>query len=296
MESIENENDQKRTFKWWFITWNNPPKDWKEALVDLSASYCIGQLEKGSNGTPHIQALLYWPTSKRPSYWKYKPVWAKGISQADATLRVQNYVTKSETRIDGPFEAGTPPKSLQKNGNWDDAKRLAKEGRFDEINASIYIRYYGNLKKIYNDSTKGLTADKVRGCWIYGPPGWGKTHYARNLGDEDMYLKPQNKWWDGYQGQEIVILDDLDKNGACLGHYFKIWADKWACTGEIKGGTVPLQHRVFIVTSNYLPTELWEDPTLIAAITRRFYFVIFFGNRQYTEYFEEGPGYYPHED
>jgi len=112
-------------------------------------------------------------------------------------------------------------------------------------------------------------ADGVRGIWIYGPPGTGKTHMARAYGD--VYLKAQNKWFDGYIGQKTIVLDDLDKGGACLGHYLKIWADKWSCTGEIKGGTVNLQHDYFVVTSNYHPEELWEeDRSMLDAILRRF--------------------------
>lgn len=71
-------------------------------------------------------------------------------------------------------------------------------------------------------------------------------------------------------GQKIVILDDLDSD--CLSHYLKIWADKWSCTGEIKGGTVQLRHTHFVVTSNYSIEELFANKgsTLIEAIKRRF--------------------------
>jgi hypothetical protein len=37
--------------------------------------------------------------------------------------------------------------------------------------------------------------------------------------------------------------------------------DKYPCTGEIKGSTVPLLHKHFIVTSNYSIDELWPDKT-----------------------------------
>jgi len=62
--------------------------------------------------------------------------------------------------------------------------------------------------------------------------------------------------------------------GKCLSHYIKIWADKYACKGETKGGAVNLTHRRFIITSNYHPRELWtdNDPQLLEAITRRFEF------------------------
>jgi len=109
-----------------------------------------------------------------------------------------------------------------------------------------------------------------------GKPGTGKTHFARNHFGNDIFVKAQNKWWDGYKGQKIVVLDDLDI--PVLGHYIKIWADKWACSGEIKGATVALQHSHFIITSNYSIQDLWnkdEDFQIREAISRRFQVITF---------------------
>jgi hypothetical protein len=66
-------------------------------------------------------------------------------------------------------------------------------------------------------------------------------------------------------------MEDLDTD--VLGHYIKIWADRYACTGEIKGGTVPLYHKTFVITSNYTPEQLFtKDPTMAKAVRRRFTF------------------------
>lgn len=91
----------------------------------------------------------------------------------------------------------------------------------------------------------------MRGIWIWGPPGTGKTTFARTEYAEpsQIYVKAQNKWWDGYTGQKVVVLDDLDSD--CLAHYLKIWADKWSFLGEVKGGTVAPVYETFVVTSNY---------------------------------------------
>jgi len=56
----------------------------------------------------------------------------------------------------------------------------------------------------------------------------------------------------------------------CLGHYIKIWADKWACSGEVKGGTLPLNYDTFVITSNYAIEDLFRDQMMRDAIKRRF--------------------------
>lgn len=136
----------------------------------------------------------------------------------------------------------------------------------------IHIKDYIKLKQCVQqytlDTSKPTDADGVRGIWYWGGPGTGKSRTAREK-YPNAYLKAQNKWWDGYTGQEHVILDDLDTD--VLGHYLKIWADRYACTGEVKGGTIPLLHKTLVVTSNYSIEQLFtKDTEMALAIRRRF--------------------------
>lgn len=299
MIKLEKNEAPKANYKYWLITWNNPPMPWQEALQALGCGYVTGQLEMGKNGTLHIQALLYYPTSIRGSHFKDEPFWHKGISAEDAKFRVQAYVAKTETRVEGPYEWGTKPRQLSKSKDWESALLLAKQGKVNDIAPDILIPYLTNLKKIAAEAASPKETDSVRGLWIYGPPGTGKSHWAREE-YPTSYIKPQNKWFDGYNNQESILLDDLDKNGACLSHYLKIWCDRYPCYGEIKGATIALQHDVFIITSNYLPEQLWpqsEDAEMVKAISRRFRFVVFYKYRSYLAGIDPGkiPIYNPYE-
>ena len=115
----------------------------------------------------------------------------------------------------------------------------------------------------------------------------GKSHLVREL-EPSLFLKAQNKWWDGYEGQRAVLIDDFDKMGMCLSHYLKIWADRYGCDGEKKGSTIPLAHERLYITSNYSPDELWglqedKDLELIAAIKRRFKFYYMESREKYED-------------
>jgi hypothetical protein len=138
-------------------------------------------------------------------------------------------------------------------------------------NPGLFIQYGRGMRDLAMVTQGKYNHDDVRGVWYWGAPGTGKSRKAREEHPE-AYLKAQSKWFDGYAGEKEIILDDLDKlGGDKLGHYLKIWADRYACTAEVKGSTVNLQHRVFVVTSNYHPDTMWpDDEEMLTAIKRRF--------------------------
>jgi len=111
--------------------------------------------------------------------------------------------------------------------------------------------------------------DGVCGVWIHGASGSGKTRAVLGL-YPDCYIKPRNLWWDGYAGEDVVLVDDVDVFDKALGGKFKHWADYPAFIGEAKGTSVRIRPKKVIITSQYTIQQIWEDPETRDALGRRF--------------------------
>lgn len=260
----------------WCFTINNPSAVDEAAIAAWDTKYSVFGREKGDSGTPHLQGFCTFPKLYRLSGVKKLHATAHWEIAKGTSKEASDYCKK-----DGDFvENGEPPFQ---------GKRTDLEAACDAIKAgtsiidvameftSTYAKFHRGLKEVALLVQPTYRHDTVRGVWFHGEPGTGKSHTARAM-YPNAYMKAQNKWFDGYAGEAVIILDDLDIGGKCLGHHLKIWLDKYPCTGETKGGTVSLQHRVFIITSNHSPDELFSaksqdddngESVMVQAIERR---------------------------
>jgi len=137
------------------------------------------------------------------------------------------------------------------------------------IGVGDYKRFKISVDLYKSTTAKVADLDELDNEWVFGDPGVGKSRYARGLGE--YFPKSCNKWWDGYSGQDLVIIDDFGLEHKCLGHHIKIWADRYAIKAEVKNGVVAIRPKRIIVTSNYTPSEIWKgDDQMVMAVNRRF--------------------------
>lgn len=245
---------------------------WLKKLYEKTeAAYVVGQLECcPETKRLHIQAFINFKKAAR----------ASKIKKADPDVHIEavkrdngaaDYCMKTETRVAGPWEFGIKPFRANKKTDWDEVWAKAAAGKLEEIPASVRVIHYSKLKAIAKDHMKFTDADHLRGIWIFGDAGTGKSRWVREHCPKDqLYPKLCNKWWDGYTGQRFVVMDDIGPQHECLAQQLKIWADRYGCILETKGGAVTDSYEWFIVTSQYQPCQIFKNAEDLAALQRRF--------------------------
>lgn len=258
--------------RYWLLT---IPKDAYQPPAELPQQlvWLRGQQERGAGGFEHWQLVAGFKNSQRLA--GVKSLFGRQChAEPSRSSAANEYVFKDDTAVQGTrFELGQQPFKRNSKTDWNNARELAKQGKLDDCPPDVYIKYYRTLKEIARDHMiKPVDLNSVCGIWIYGPPGVGKSHYARQHYGPDIFFKPQNKWWDGYQSEKTVLIDDFDSKQ--LGHLLKIWADKYSFVAETKGNSIHIRPDRIIITSNYSIEEIFtEDAALCDAIKRRFYII-----------------------
>jgi len=137
-----------------------------------------------------------------------------------------------------------------------------------------YVRYWKGLGEYKKIQIQPRT-ERPKVIWLYGKTGAGKTHTAtHNDGDDvvDYFVKDGSKWWDGYEGQTVVIFEDFDANGWTSKQYrdFLRWTDNTTIKVQTKGGYTNLNSPYMYVTCEYPPSHFWQDNKL-AQVTERLF-------------------------
>lgn len=245
--------------------------------------YLVWEEERGQEGTPHIQGYIELQERlRRTQLSNMFPLQRAYLELARGTRRDnRNYCIKEENAREFADEEIDPELDHQEN-QWDRIKRLIKNNtQFKDIREQYpetALKYESGLRHWIHDVAIEQLEDvdedlKQKNTWIYGKAGIGKSRLVRtSAGGQGLYDKPLNKWWDGYQGEGNVVLEDIDPPRAqILVDKIKVWGDRYKFTAEIKGGQTAISPSYKLwVTSNFSPEECFPEPQHLEAIRRRF--------------------------
>jgi len=143
--------------------------------------------------------------------------------------------------------------------------RQIKEGKkVDDImrdDPNVYHMYKRTFKDIEDyEMRQKFRTEMTEGIWIYGPTGSGKSHYAlRDYTPSTHFLfRDDNGWWDGYQGQDTVVINDF-RGGIKYSEMLQI-VDKWPYFVKRRGREpMPFLSKKVIVTSSVRPEECYSN-------------------------------------
>jgi len=241
-------------------------EDFRALIEEEKFSYLIMGKEVGENGTPHLQGYAEFTKKSKfaPIAKKYKMHCEVAKTQEEAITYCKkdgDWTERGTARLEG----GTAEKK-----RWDDAWNSAKLGDFEAIPKDILMRNYRTIKEIAKDHMpKPDSLTELKNLWIYGPAGSGKTRLADAIVPVS-YSKNCNKWWDGYQEETGVIINDIGKEHSVLGHHLKLWGEHRPFIAETKGGALHIRPERVIITSQYAPQDIWQDSETLEAIGRRY--------------------------
>jgi len=254
----------KTSSKFWVFTLNNPTE-----LLDFSETtavkYAVYQEEVGDAGTPHYQGYVELASTRQLSFMKKLIPGAHFQMRAGTAQQARDYCMKQDTRVSGPYEHGVWVEPAQ--GKRTDLLALkgalmtpgANLRKVAEDHFPTWVKYYRGVDKFIDLGRSTERPASIEVEFHLGSTGLGKTHYAvtQNPG---AYLKPAGEWFDGYEAQDVIILDEF--KGWLPFHQLLRLLDKYPMQIPVKGGFRPLVARKVVITSNYLPTDWYSNQRL----------------------------------
>ena len=253
----------------WCFTINNYTASDVNAvkMLMMKAKYGVMGFEKGNLlQTPHIQGYIH-------------------LVNPLSLLCMKKYLSRSHLEVaNGSDEDNFMYCSKEKDyTEWGEKSTQGKRNDISDVAALIkagdisltdimfdypivYVKYSRSLEKMFQ------AIQPHRECapqvfWRYGLAGVGKTRYVIDTyGEENIYIKDNTQWWDGYNQQQVLLIDDFD-NKIPFRTLLRI-LDRYRYSGQVKGGYVNLNSPLIYITCEFHPRVYWSDNEL-AQVERR---------------------------
>lgn len=261
---------------WTFTVWHEPIQTFEKYSAQHPewAKAFVCQLEFApTTDAIHIQGFVRLTTPKRLSGVKklfhsttHLEV-AKGTDEENivyCTDRTKKVLASYQPLKFGTFEA---------QGKRTDLVDIYESGKAGTLKlepatlptAARYPRFFEKCLSLYRP---GLRDIKV--SYIWGPTGTGKTRGVYEA-YPDVYalFSTSPEWWDGYDGQSVVLFDDFRGDLPC--HRMLRLLDRYPIQVPVKGGSVALRATEIIITANIPPEDQYrkvDEPTREAWMRR----------------------------
>jgi len=240
-----------------------------------SVKSCVFQIERAPTTQKlHMQGFIQFTTARAMGFAKKLIGNNPHLELMKGTVEeAVAYCRKDESRVCGPYLIGEEPAGGQgKRTDLDRVRELVKErkpvydmleedARFAKFEKAINMMRFAYMEKDSDRQEQGV-AVKV----FFGATGLGKTYSAINhcCANKDYYIaecpsqKGSKLWFNGYEGQRTLILDDFSGD-YCSIDFLKRLLDKYKLKVEFKGGFVWACWTTVIITTNSHPSNWYSS-------------------------------------
>jgi len=269
----------------WLFTLNNPspsdiPNPWPEWI-----KICVYQMEKGAEGTEHLQGYLEVKHSIRLGQLKTLLPRAHLEKRRGTRRDALIYVTKEETRVSPPTLYGISLTELERitskcSGTLLKLQEhiLANPNLTEEELADkyfdIWVKYHRAISRylVFKTPVRNWPVEVIV---IVGPTGTGKSKWALD-NFPGAYWKQRSNWWDGYDRHETIIIDEY--YGWLPFDLLLRLCDRYPLLLETKGGQVQCVCKTIIITSNKRPCDWYKTDVYFDSLKRRISRVLIFNS------------------
>lgn len=252
-------------------------------------SYIVFQKEIApSTGREHLQGYAELFVQTRFSLVKKQ--FGDGVhleARKGSQKQAIKYCTKEASRCQEPKTSGEPKKQ-GKRSDLLSVRDAVMEGKTDlelyedDTCFAPMLKYRGGIREFRNMlrmKDRQIAGKEVYVYW--GAAGAGKTRKVwEDNPEENIFVKPAGKWFDGYHGQEVVLIDDFTgKDDLEMGMLLKI-LDRYPMSVPVKGSFTYWGAKKIYITSNLSPDEWYPLATVEqhAALRRRMTKLVKFSN------------------
>lgn len=153
-------------------------------------------------------------------------------------------------------------------------KAIIDEGGDDEeiadMDFKMFLQHHKSIN-VYRHMKSPKRRTKTQVVVIHGETGSGKSMFVSNLfgsdTDNKVFWKRKGVWWDGYKGQDIVVIDEF--YGWIPFDEMLRLLDRYPLTVETKGGCQNFNSKIVFITSNKHPSEWYSRSWDSAPLYRR---------------------------
>lgn len=258
---------------WTLNNWSQDELEIVRSYANNEPRYMCWSQEVGDEGTPHLQGYVAWDNPRSLTKFKeaishrlhYEPH-TRGTAQQNRNYCL-GMVEKKGFKQNPTFEeVGELPEQGERT-DWKNALTQLDSGNHITEVVQTQPQLLPTIRALerYKQLTLKPKHRDVKVILLVGAPGTGKSRWAYDS-YPNLYSKPEGQWYDGYTGQDTLLLDDY-YGDIPYSQFLKV-LDRYPLQVPVKGGYIYAQWTTVIITSNK-PITQWGYYGELTALERR---------------------------